>query len=369
MNTPRWREIAEELQEQIARGKYLPGDHLPTSAALAEQTGVSKLTAHKALEALQRQGIVTRDGRRGTIVNTPKKGKVGRIALILDQIDFLYSFPRPELLDGIHQGLGEDYNLVLCDSKASDQREIDLLAKMADECDGILCWPTDHSKSATTINAIRAKGVPLVLLDRIPEAARAHAVVPDSVTATQQAIEYLVKQGHQRIAVFTFDKPEVSTVVERIATYEKCMADHGLDTSGLIRKFAPSLEVSERAYFDQAVSDTLVASVKSREPITAVLCIQDLFGAVILEKAEELGIELMSDLEVVTFNDWQPSWLRKPWQAHRIAIHPEDMGAKAIEILLEQIQEGRQEPTTHRISARFIAAESLLVPDTISNIP
>src|SRR5579872_5875457 len=142
MSTPRWREIADDLLEKIERGVYQTGSRLPTSAQLAEQSGVSLVTAHRALEELQRAGIVNRAGRRGTTVAKREKKRTGRIALIVDQIDFAQNFPRPELMAGIHAGLGTDYSLDICDSKASVDREIELLNRMAGDSDGILCWPT-----------------------------------------------------------------------------------------------------------------------------------------------------------------------------------------------------------------------------------
>ncbi|MBS1701055.1 MAG: GntR family transcriptional regulator [Armatimonadetes bacterium] len=365
MQSPRWREIADDLSFEISTGKYGPGDQLPSAAALAEATSVSRLTANRALEELQRQGAVVRDGRRGTVVAPRAKRRTGRIALIVDQIDHIQNFPRPELLAGIHDGLGDEFNLLLCDAKADPKREIDLLNQMADECDGILCWSTDGSRAGEAMNRLRAKGIPLVLLDRIPDGALADAVVPDSVNATREALEYLIAEGHTRIALFTFDKPDVSTVVERCSTYEAIMAEHGLETNGLVRKFAPSLEVSDRAYFDQAVSDALFAMARSENPVTAVLCIQDLIGYAVLAGAENLGLEIPNQLEVVTFNDWPPIWLRRPWQAHRITILPEQMGSKAIELLRAQIDGQSTEHGTYRIPAKFVAVDGLFSSDSI----
>jgi len=360
MSRVRWREIADDLLARIDRGEYQIGGRLPTSSQLALQTGVSLVTAHKALEELQRVGAVTRGGRRGTIVAKRERRKTGRIAFIVDQIDFALNFPRPELLAAVHEGLGTEYNLVICDSKASVHREIELLNRMADESDGILCWPTGDEAAAATINNLVARGTPLVLLDRIPVDVNADVVLTDSVSATRQAAEFLIQRGHRRIGLITFDKPQVSTVVERCGMFESIMAEHGIASPDLVRKLPESLEVQDRAHFSQVLDDALFALLNGPSPATAILCVQDLLGVAVLRYAANADLRIPEDFEIVTFNDWPPHWLGRPWQAHRIAVQPSDMGRVAINRLLAQIRGEAGELRPHHIPTVFTPADLLV---------
>jgi DNA-binding LacI/PurR family transcriptional regulator len=361
MSTSRWREITDEVRSDIERGRYRAGDRLPSSDALAEIHNVSRLTAHKALEELQREGLVTRNGRNGTVVTNRERPKTGRIAFVVDQIDHFQNFPQPRLLAGIHSGLGND-SLVLCDSKASTDREIDLLWKVAKETDGILCWPTDDSKAGEVMNELKARGVPLVLLDRIPENAQVPAVIADSVTPTRQSLEFLIGRGRERIALLTFDKPHASTVVERCGMFEAILREHDLFAPELVRRFPTSLEISDRAYLDQAVHDALFTLLNGPSPATAVFCVQDLLGYAVLASAEKMELKMPDDLEVVTFNDWPPHWLHHPWEAHRISIQPDEMGRAAIANLRDQMAGLAGGGQAIRIPAVFIDADRLLTP-------
>jgi DNA-binding LacI/PurR family transcriptional regulator len=368
MSKSLWQGIADRLRIEIESGRLNSGDRLPTSDTLAETEGVSRLTAHRALEELQRQGLVIRDGRRGTVVTQRRRKSIGRIALVLDQVDFNLQFPRPELLGGIHSGLDADQSLVLCDCKASVDREISLLRQMADETDGILCWPSGDSRVSATLNELVDRGVPLVLLDRVPEGVHADAVVSDSVGATRRAMDFLFGRGHEKIGLFTFSKPGVSTVIERSGTFESMMEERRLGSAEHIRRFAPSLEVTERAFFSQVVYDALYTLVHGPDPITAVLCVQDMVGLAVLDCAAEMGLAIPDDLEVATFNDWPPMWLHRPWQAHRIAIQPDEMGRVAIARLQAQISGADHAHQVHLIQAKFIAAASTMTtsPDSES---
>lgn len=72
MGKPLYVELAETLQRQIASGQYPVGSTLPPEMALCEIHRVSRFTARAALSALQRQGLVTRRPRVGSVVQAPE---------------------------------------------------------------------------------------------------------------------------------------------------------------------------------------------------------------------------------------------------------------------------------------------------------
>ena len=364
MQKSRWSEIAERYRSDIEAGRLGPGDRLPSDAALAELCGVSRVTAHKALAQLRRLGLVVRDGRRGTTVAPQGRVATGRVALVLDQVAHQRDFPRADLLGGLHEGLGEDYSLLWCDSKLSVEREMEFLQRMPKEADGILCWPTGDPRSAAILRELAARDVPLVLLDRVPEGTKANAVISDSVGATRRALEFLMERGHQRIAMLTFDKPHVSTVVERTATYEAVLEERGLSTKGLVRRFPAALEFGEPNGFIQAVYDALFTLVHSPEKATAVYCVQDMFGAAVLDCAAEMGLNVPGDLEVATFNDWPSMMLHRPWQAHRITTRADEIGRVAAARLRELMDGAGGPPRVERIPAELVVADAGLLPLT-----
>lgn len=60
---PLWTAIATALREEIAQGHYLPGDKLPTEAALSARFGVNRHTVRRALADLEAAGLT--HARRG----------------------------------------------------------------------------------------------------------------------------------------------------------------------------------------------------------------------------------------------------------------------------------------------------------------
>jgi len=63
--------IAGDLQEQIARGKFKPGERLPAERSLCAVFGVGRTTVREALKSLVVRGLVRREGR-GAVVADPE---------------------------------------------------------------------------------------------------------------------------------------------------------------------------------------------------------------------------------------------------------------------------------------------------------
>jgi DNA-binding LacI/PurR family transcriptional regulator len=362
MRKSRWREIAEQLHGEIVRGVYKPGDRLPSSEAAAKTYDVNRLTAHKAIEELQRLGLVERKGRSGTIVRDLTLKNTRRIAFVVDQIDYAHSFPQPRLMNGIHQGLGLDYDLVICDSKADQDREIELLRRMAKECDGILCWPMDDSIAGETMNELMALGTPIVQLDRIAEGSKTPSVVVESRRSTKEATNFLVDRGHQRIGLLTFNKPHVSTILERCSAFEETLEERGLASPNLVRRFPAEIELSDRAALDQVICDAIFTLTHGPNAITAVFCAQDLIGSAVLATLDRLDLPDPQHFDIVIFNDWPTQWLQNPWNAHRILVNPQEMGIKAVSLLRDLIH-GVQPDNIHaQVGATFLDADRILAP-------
>ena len=65
---PPYHQLASILRQQIATGRFRPGDRIPSEAQLCEQYGVSPMTARRALTILLDEGLVTAARGRGTFV-------------------------------------------------------------------------------------------------------------------------------------------------------------------------------------------------------------------------------------------------------------------------------------------------------------
>ncbi|MFJ2864251.1 GntR family transcriptional regulator [Kitasatospora sp. NPDC087314] len=79
MDTPAYRQLADDLRTGITTGQYPPGTTLPKITDLAAQYGISKQTAREAVTLLEEEGLVEVVRRRGTVVRAlPERRRLSR---------------------------------------------------------------------------------------------------------------------------------------------------------------------------------------------------------------------------------------------------------------------------------------------------
>ena len=77
--TPIWQAIADALRNDLAEGRYVAGDKLPTEAELADRFGVNRHTVRHGISALVEEGFVrTRRGSGTFVAATPTDYAIGK---------------------------------------------------------------------------------------------------------------------------------------------------------------------------------------------------------------------------------------------------------------------------------------------------
>ena len=69
---PLYVQLMNEIEREIERGTYRPGDKILTGAEMAKAYGVSLITVQKAVRSLVEKGLVIRKQGKGTFVTKPK---------------------------------------------------------------------------------------------------------------------------------------------------------------------------------------------------------------------------------------------------------------------------------------------------------
>lgn len=77
--TPIWLAIATSLRDNTSEGLYIPGDKLPTEAALAKKFGVNRHTVRHAVSKLVDEGLLrTRRGSGTFVTARPTEYPIGK---------------------------------------------------------------------------------------------------------------------------------------------------------------------------------------------------------------------------------------------------------------------------------------------------
>ncbi len=348
-----WKKIADEIEARIKCGELAPGDRVETEEALAARLKVSRHTAHRALHELQSQGLISRQRRWGSVVSDPTTRKSNRIAYIVDFANVRF---QGDLMMHIEHALGGEDRLVVSTSKGDAEREAENLRRLAEEVDGIICYPADGDSNAALFNELSDAGYPLVLIDRAPRGCEHLVVLTDNLEASRNAVGELVNRGHRRIAFFGSNNDHAQSVRERYLGYKSAVATVDHPGKCLERWIPLALDQDPETMF-QAVIDALVAMRVSGEPPTAAFCVHDRLAMGINEACKQLGLQIGRDFEVATFNDYGHMFLRHHWRFHRIIQQMDLMSVSAVNRLNALMHGESIDRGPLRIPAQFIHSQ------------
>jgi GntR family transcriptional regulator len=81
LGLPLYRQLMDQVRQQIAAGRLAPGDFLPSTRQLAQQLQINSMTVSKAYSLLVRDGVVELARGQGMRVRAPEAGGDGRLTL------------------------------------------------------------------------------------------------------------------------------------------------------------------------------------------------------------------------------------------------------------------------------------------------
>ncbi|WP_025227602.1 LacI family DNA-binding transcriptional regulator [Fimbriimonas ginsengisoli] len=348
-----WRKIADELTGRIESGELTPGTRVESEEEMAARLGVSRHTAHRAMHELQRQGLVVRQRRWGTVVAAPKLDEKKRIAYL---VDFAANRFQADIMTHIEHALEDGTRLMVATSRNDLEREAEHLMKLQGEVDGIICYPSDGDANAQAFRNLADSGYPIVLVDRAPRGCEDLVVLTDNVSASQEAVADLISRGHQRIAFFGSNNDYALSIRERFIGYRAAVEPLGYPTRPYERWIPLHLdENSEMMY--QSISDALIALRALPEPPTAAFCVQDWLTVGLLEACAQHGLEVGVDFGIATFNDFGPMFFRQSWRLDRIVQQMEAVSVTAVERLRALMRGESLTKGPVRVPAKFHPAE------------
>lgn len=149
---------------------------------------------------------------------------------------------------------------------------------------------------AGSLRDLRRRGVPLVLLDQLPQPGTASVNVDDRGGAAAAA-GHLLDLGHRRIAVVTLgdqhDHVGFHAARERMAGWLDALGPAGVEP--LVLRAAGSTQEDGAA--------VVAGHLGGPDRPTAVLAVSDAVAAGVLRAAEDAGVRVPEDLSVVGFDD------------------------------------------------------------------
>ena len=350
---PKYRQIVDSLRAGITGGQYKDGARLPSEAELVRRFGVSRMTAVKAMQQLQQEGLLVRRTGSGTYAVGAGTGQNPAFGLIIPDLG------ETEIFEPICKGMARSpdasgHSLSWGHSRTSSvskEEEAEHLCQqyIEQKVAGVFFAPLEFSRRRDQVNhrilkALSRARIPVVLLDRRalphPERSAYDLVGLDNRRAGYVMADHLLRQGARQIA-FLADANSAETVDDRIAGYREALFAHGLPMSNqlLIR--------------GDGSDPTALRATLSRHPIDAIQCANDHTAAKLMHSLLGLGMRIPEEIRITGVDDVKYAGLLPvPLTTfHQPCL---DIGAAAIAAMKERIG-------NPHLAARTILLEGYLV--------
>lgn len=238
-----------------------------------------------------------------------------------------------QLINGIESiayNLG--YHVVIFQSHESYEREVaNTNYLVSRKVDGLLISLSSVTTNLFHFQDLMERGLPIVFLDRVPNAIETHKVVVDNFAGSYEATEHLIKTGRKRIAHLT-SPIYLSITTERLAGYKQALEDYGLPFDESYVKYC---------YHGGKVAEENEAAVQEMlempEPPDAIFTASDRLTTGCMSVFQKHNIKVPEQIAIVGFTNISVAELLNP--PLTAVVQPAmEMGQQAVELLIRLIE-------------------------------
>lgn len=350
---PKHRQVFDRLYAEIKSGFYKAQDRLPSEVELGKTFDASRITVAKAVNELQRLGLVSRRAGAGTFV-LPGSAKAAYVFGLL-----IPDLGRTEIFEPICQGmmrspLASSHSLLWGHAGADEpqqEMEAEQLCRhfISQKVSGVFFAPLEYTLNKDEVNArivqsLDKAGIRVVLLDRCfetyPSRSRFDLVGIDNRRTGFQITQHFLRMGLSRIA-FIARPYSAASVDSRIAGYREALFLSGQSLNENLLRFGPPDDLD------------FVRKVLDECRPEAVVCANDLTAASFMQGLAQLGVRVPEDLRIAGIDDVKyASLLPVPLTTHH--QNCADIGNVAMVTMLERV-------ATPELPARDVLLQTRLV--------
>lgn len=190
--------------------------------------------------------------------------------------------------------------------------------------------------------------VPVVYIDFTDDDPGTDAVVSDSYYGAYHLVNYLLDQGHTRIA-YVGTLLATSSITDRYFGYAKALMEHGIQ----IRE---DWQLDDRNVSSGFIQEELMQMPE--EMPTAFFCNCDLTAGKLIQKLRGGGYRVPEDISVVGFDNYiYPGICDVGITTYE--VDQTEMAAQAVKILVKRIENEPFRHGTHVVEGRLVVKESV----------
>jgi LacI family transcriptional regulator len=300
---------------------------------------VKPTTRKKVLEVIDRL-----DYRPNAVARGLASKKTTTVGVIIPNVTNVYFSSLARGIDDV--ATMYKYNIILANSDGNAKKEISVLnTLLAKQVDGIIYMGNSISSELRTQFA--HSKTPIVLAGSVDEQAEFGSVHINYAAAVEEAVADLLNHGNQRVAFISGPLNEPINGKYRLEGYKKVLAKNGIE-------YDPEL-VFETDYSYHAGEMLWPAIVSAKA--TAAYVGDDELAAGVLNGAQDAGVKIPAEFEVVTSNNSKITEMVRP-KLSSITQPLYDIGAVSMRYLTKLMNKEEIAEKTVELPYGFIKRSS-----------
>ena len=356
------RHVFEVVHNRIQSGDYRPGDRIPSEANLIEEFGVSRPTVARALQELQRRGLVHRRRGAGTYVARASTSEK-HFGLLIPGLGATEVF-EPICAEVARVAQKDGHSLVWGAAQAADGHDVDGVEKAAiawdlcqrfirDRVGGVFFAPLELIPNRDFINrrivsALDDARLPVVLLDRdyvkYPGRSNHDLVGINNRRVGHTITDHLFEVGCKRL-VFILRPGSTSATHARSAGFAEAFITRRTPFDiDLIHECDPC----DAGYIQKLLDDFTP---------DGIVCANDVTAGHLLHTLDELGVRVPNDVMIGGIDDVKyAELLRVPLTTVRQPFA--EIGDAAYHAMLDRIERPQAAPRHITLGCELIVRDS-----------
>lgn len=262
--------------------------------------------------------------------------------------DMFNSYYPIEVMKGVGRAIENaqyDLQLHMFDSNIGEEVIKTHLASVAN-LGGVLFADIDGNRKI--VNTIKQNRLPYIIMNNLFDDNETNCIGIDNKAAAKEAVEYLIKLGHTRIATITGNLKTQSAIM-RLEGYKEALAENKI-------KENPEYIVNG-AFNREKAQEAMLKLLNEKPRPTAVFAASDLmaFGAIMIALREDVSVP--EDISIVGFDNSPIAALG--YVTITTVNQPlADMGAIATQAIFDIIEEKIKPPFKHVLPTALIMGSS-----------
>lgn len=192
------------------------------------------------------------------------------------------------------------------------------------------------------------KAVPVVYVDFTDDDPVTDAVISNSYYGAYHLVNYLLDQGHTKIA-YVGTLLATSSITDRYFGYAKALMEHGIPLKD-------SWQLNDRNISSGVIQEELMELPE--EMPTAFFCNCDLAAGKLIHKLREKGYRVPEDVSVVGFDNYiYPGICDVGITTYE--VDQAEMAAQAVQVLVKRMNDEPCRYGTHVVEGRLVIKESV----------